>query len=364
MTTNVALKPDDLDTAERVEIDTATSPDEALDAASGQDAVDIRFASFKDGRGFSLAAVLRARGYAGQLRAVGDLLPDQIDHLTRSGFDAVTPDKADDPRWQRTGFSHAYQPDAAGAAPAYRQRAFAARQAKVDALNQRYRDASPDEILAAAQAEFRGRIAMLSSFGTESAAGLALLARSAPDTPVLFLDTKRHFAQTLSYRDQLIETLGLKQVKILEPDPEDEARLDADNRLYQRDSLACCDIRKVKPLARGLNGYDVLITGRKRYHGGDRARLDPFEFDGERIKVNPFASLSAQAFAALFRSLDLPAHPLVAQGYPSVGCWPCTAPAEGNSTRDGRWAGSDRTECGIFDSARTTRARQASYRLI
>lgn len=364
MPSNLALAARSADGETRIEIDAATPLAGALEAAQTHGAIDIRFSSFKDGRGFSLAALLRERGFDGRLRAVGDILPDQLDHLRRSGFDAVHPDGGAGPRWGRPVFSSRYQPDAGGGVPAYRRRALAARKAKVDALNQRWREASPEQIIAAAVDAFPGRIAMLSSFGTESAAGLALLAKVAPATTVLFLDTRRHFAQTLSYKDRLIGTLGLQNVTTLEPDPEDEARLDADTRLYARDPDACCDIRKVKPLARGLTGYDALITGRKRYHGGERESLDPFEFDGERVKVNPFAGLSPSAFAELFRSLDLPPHPLAAQGYPSVGCWPCTAPAEGEGTRDGRWSGSDRTECGIFDTARTERARKTSYRLI
>lgn len=348
----------------RIEIEAATPLSGALEAASDHAAIDIRFSSFKDGRGFSLATTLRQHGFAGELRAVGDILPDQIDALQRTGFDAVLPDRGAGNRWTRPGFTHAYQPDAAGAEPAYRRRPLAARKAKADALNQHYRGASPEQIIAAAVEAFDGRIAMLSSFGTEAGAGLALLARVSPATPVLFLDTKRHFAQTLSYKDRLIETLGLKTVITLEPDPEDEASLDADQRLHARDGEACCDIRKVKPLARGLAGYDALITGRKRYHGGERAALDPFEFDGERVKVNPFAGLSPRQFSDLFRTLNIPPHPLLEQGYPSVGCWPCTAPAQGEATRDGRWAESDRSECGIFDPARTERARRASYRLI
>lgn len=364
MTINVALSARTAGRADRIELEGATPARAALDAAGQNEAIDIRFASFKDGRGFSLAATLRQRGFTGELRAVGDILPDQLDHLQRSGFDAVLPDSAASKRWTRPEFSHAYQPDARGSVPAYRRRALDARKAKADALNQRWREAPPEDILKAALQTYEGRIALLSSFGTEAAAGLALLAKVAAGTPVLFLDTRRHFAQTLSYRDRLIEALGLENVKTLEPDPQDEAQLDRDNRLYARDPDACCHIRKVKPLAQGLNGYDALITGRKRYHGGQRRALDPFEFDGERVKVNPFVGLSAKEFAELHRSLDLPAHPLADQGYPSVGCWPCTAPAQGEGTREGRWAGQDRTECGIFDPDRTERARKASYRLI
>ena len=156
----------------------------------------------------------------------------------------------------------------------------------------------------------------------------------------------------------------MSAVRTLEPDADEAAQQDADGALYARDPDACCDLRKVRPLARGLNGYDALITGRKRYHGGERAGLDPFEFDGVRVKVNPLASLSAEALAERFRALSLPPHPLAGEGFPSVGCWPCTAPAAAPGSREGRWAGADKTECGIFDPARTARAERAKRNAI
>lgn len=350
------------DHGERVELNGATPVDEAWEAIDGAPVVAIRFNAFNDGRGFSLAASLRARGYTGRLIAVGPLLPDQVGFLRRTGFDDIQSEAhQNSSRWTGDkGFSARYQPSRDGGRTAFQERASAARRAQVETLNAQLKDASPQEILAAAIAAFSGRIAMLSSFGAEAAAGLALVAEVDPATPVLFLDTKRHFPQTLSYKDRLVSKLGLTNVITLEPDPADEARLDPDETLYERDGLACCDIRKVKPLARGLNGYGALITGRKRYHGGDRAALQPFEFDGERVKVNPFALLSPEAFTALFQGYDLPAHPMVEQGYPSIGCWPCTAPAQGETgARAGRWAGQDRSECGIFDPKRAERAEQA-----
>ncbi len=348
-----------------LEIPGETPAEEALALSEGTRAVDIRFAKFSDGRGFSLAAILRERGYRGSIRAVGQIIPDQAGLLARAGFDSVKPD-AEGPqgRWAlaHPGSETAYQPGPGASAPsAFLRRAAVARKKQVERLNAEFVDASPDQILAAAADLFEGRIAMLSSFGAEAAVGLALLARSAPDVPVLFLDTKRHFAQTLSYRDRLAAHLGLKDLRVIEPDPGEEAEQDGDERLWRRDANACCDLRKVRPLARALNGFEVLITGRKRYHGGERETLQPFEFDGERIKVNPFAAMGAEEVAALYRELDLPPHPLVAEGYPSIGCWPCTAPAQGGDLRAGRWAGQDRDECGIHRPLGEGRAR---YRLI
>jgi len=349
-----------------IEIDGAAPFAEVERMAKGVDQIAIRFEKFGDGRGFSLASMLRERGFTGELKAVGDLLPDQVGLLRRAGFDQIASEvKPQSPRWKHGYFSHAYQPAAQGEEPAYRARTLAARQARVDELNQRYADASPDQIIAAAVREFRGRIATLSSFGTEAAVGLSILARVAPETPVLFLDTKQHFPQTLSYRDQLIEKLGLKNVVSLQPEADELVKEDDEARLFETDTSACCQLRKVRPMAKAMVAYDALITGRKRYHGGERTDLRPFEFDGERIKVNPLAALRPQEVTAIFRTLDLPQHPMAAMGYPSIGCWPCTAPADGAGTREGRWAGQDRTECGIFDPSLVERAaRTRSYRLI
>jgi len=339
---------------------------EVFRLALGAEEIAIRFEKFGDGRGFSLASMLRERGFRGVLKAVGDLLPDQVGHLRRAGFDQIASDvRPRSARWQRQHFSHAYQPAPDGREPAFAERAAEARQAKVDALNAKYADASPNEIVAAAVREFPGRIAALSSFGTEAAVGLSVLARVAPDTPVLFLDTGMHFAQTLDYKRQIIAKLGLTNVITLEPDETELAAEDPNANLFETDTLACCALRKVRPLAKAMTQYDALITGRKRYHGGERVDLLPFEFDGERIKVNPLAAVTPKAIATIFGSLDLPRHPMAEQGYPSIGCWPCTAPANGEGTREGRWAGQDRTECGIFDPSLVERAaRTRSYRLI
>ncbi len=349
-----------------VEIDAATPFADAERLAAGADEIAIRFEKFTDGRGFSLASMLRDRGFTGKLTARGDVLPDQAGLLRRAGFDKIASDiKPQSPRWRRRHFSHAYQPAAAGDEPAYLARARAARAALVEKLNHEYADASPEAIITAATRAFGGRIAMLSSFGTEAAAGLAVLARIAPEMPVLFLDTGMHFAQTLTYRDELVARLGLTNVIPLAPDKDELAAEDPEARLFEADTAACCDVRKVRPLARAMASFDALITGRKRYHGGEREDLPPFEFDGDVVKVNPFAALSAKEVAAIYRTLKLPAHPMAAMGYPSIGCWPCTAPAEGDGTREGRWAGQDRTECGIFDPRLKERAaRTRSYRLI
>ncbi len=352
-----------------LELPADIAPAEAFAAAAYADQIDVRFATFKDGRGFSLAAMLRQNGYEGGLRAVGHLLPDQKDALLRSGFDTVEADDASAPaRWARKGAAHIYQPDPGapqGRHSALHRRALAARKARADALAQELDGADPETILARALEVYAGRIALLSSFGAEAALGLHLIAGADPETPVLFLETQRHFAQTLSYKDRLVAALGLKDVRVLEPDVDEAAREDADGKLYERDGQACCELRKVRPLARGLEEFDAVITGRKRYHGGARGALRAVEFDGERVKINPLAFLSPDEVTDRFKALDLPSHPLTEIGYASIGCLPCTSPASAPGSRDGRWAGEDREECGIFDPALEARARRAgSIRLI
>jgi len=196
--------------------------------------------------------------------------------------------------------------------------------------------------------EFRGRIAAVSSFGAESAVILALIAEIDPATPVIFLDTGWHFPETLAYRDRLAKQLGLTNLHSVTPATSDLHREDRDSRLHASDPDRCCHIRKVLPLERALAGYEAWITGRKRYHGGERSRLEIIEEVDGRIKINPLAGWTQAQIAAEFRGRGLPAHPLVAQGYPSIGCVPCTSQAAANDgVRSGRWIDREKTECGI-----------------
>jgi phosphoadenosine phosphosulfate reductase len=215
-------------------------------------------------------------------------------------------------------------------------------------LNAELRDAEPQAILRAAIEHFGDKVALVSSFGAESAVLLHMAAQIKPDMPILFLDTGMLFGQTLDYRKQLVARLGLTDVRDLRPQFQDLAVHDPSADLWKTDTDACCHIRKVLPLDRALEGFDGWITGRKRFQGGDRLRLQVVEQGESQIKFNPLANWTKADLDAYASEHDLPAHPLVAFGYPSIGCWPCTAPVEeGQDTRAGRWAGSDKTECGI-----------------
>ena len=215
-------------------------------------------------------------------------------------------------------------------------------------LEAQLRGADPATIVRVAVETFGDRLALVSSFGAESAVLLHLVAEVKPDLPVLFLDTGMLFGQTLDYRRQLAARLGLTGVRDLRPRFEDLAIADPDAELWKTDTDACCHVRKVLPLDIALAGFDAWLTGRKRFHGGDRLRLRVVEEVGSQIKLNPLANWGKGELDAYAAAHDLPAHPLVAAGFPSIGCWPCTQAVEdGAVVRAGRWVGSQKTECGI-----------------
>ena len=195
---------------------------------------------------------------------------------------------------------------------------------------------------------YPGRIALVSSFGAEAAALLHMVSRVDPHTPVIFLDTGRHFPETLAYREMLCEKLGLTNVRVAEPRAETIAREDPEKRLFASDSDRCCEIRKVRPLAKAIAGYDAWITGRKSFQSVTRASLPLFEAEGERVKVNPLVGWSARNVLDYIAAAGLPRHPLVARGFSSIGCMPCTTRVyAGEDERAGRWRGRAKTECGI-----------------
>lgn len=213
--------------------------------------------------------------------------------------------------------------------------------------------ASPHRIIEAAADAMPGRLAVVSSFGTESAILLKFVADVDPSLPVLFLDTLWLFKETLAYRDTLIAHFGLTDVRTVTPSHSTLALRDPRRDLCFRNHDACCGIRKVAPLDRELAAFDGWISGRKRYQGAERAGLEIVEADGGRIKFNPLAALDPAELQAIFELARLPRHPLEAIGFGSVGCVPCTSRAVGGGTRDGRWSGLAKTECGIHARART-----------
>lgn len=236
---------------------------------------------------------------------------------------------------------------------------------KITALNRRFGKADATAVLDHAMASL-GRIALVSSFGAESVVLLHLAAQINPDVPVLFIDTEMLFDETLDYQKGLARALGLTGVRVISAKRSVLLREDSENLLHQSDPDACCALRKTRPLQTALRDFDSWITGRKRFQGGQRAALDHFELERPsgsgagarpRIKVNPLAHWDAEDLSDYIKAHNLPRHPLVAVGYPSIGCAPCTKPAGfGDDPRAGRWADRDKTECGIhFEDSRIVR---------
>jgi phosphoadenosine phosphosulfate reductase len=220
------------------------------------------------------------------------------------------------------------------------------------ALDRALRDAPPAKVIEAALAAVgREQLALVSSFGTESAALLKVMADVDPAIPVVFLDTGWLFEETLAYRDTLIAALGLRDVRSIKPLEQTLSREDPDRELWFNDPDACCRIRKVEPLARALKPFSAWINGRKRFQGGARADIPVVEDDGAKLKFNPFAHVSREEIEAIYTLARLPPHPLVASGYRSVGCMPCSSrTALDEDARAGRWRGRAKTECGIHTS--------------
>ncbi|WP_181706049.1 phosphoadenylyl-sulfate reductase [Chthonobacter rhizosphaerae] len=220
--------------------------------------------------------------------------------------------------------------------------------AEARSLAARAEGMTAEEILRLARDHFGGGLALVSSFGADSAVLLHMVSEIDKATPVIFIDTGKLFGETLRHRDALVARLGLTDVRSVKPQPARLQEVDPEGTLWYRDTDACCAVRKVEPLALSLTGFDCWITGRKRHQAETRANLAIFEADGDKLKVNPLAGWTSKDVEAYRVAHDLPAHPLVADGYKSIGCMPCTdRVAEGEDERAGRWRGKAKTECGI-----------------
>lgn len=222
-------------------------------------------------------------------------------------------------------------------------------QADADALNARFEGVHASAMLKALFEEDNlGEVAVVSSFGTESAVLLHLVAGADQSIPVTFVDTLKMFPETLAYRETLIHTLGLQNTNVVQPDPVVLAQKDENGLRWSFDPDGCCEIRKVEPLARAKSSLNSWISGRKSFQSVTRQNLPRFEVEDGRLKINPLGDWIKEDLEAYFEEHDLPRHPLEAEGYLSVGCAPCTSKVEpGEDPRAGRWRGWDKTECGI-----------------
>jgi len=222
-------------------------------------------------------------------------------------------------------------------------------QADADALNARFAGVDAATMLRSLLNEHElGRVAVVSSFGTESAVLLHLVAQANKATPVVFVDTLKMFPETLDYRALLVEQLGFTNSQVVTPDPAVLAARDDKGLRWSYDPDGCCAIRKVEPLARAKDELDAWISGRKAFQSITRQNLPRFEIEDGRLKINPLGDWDKAALDAYFAAHDLPHHPLEAQGYLSIGCEPCTSKVlPGEDPRAGRWRGWDKVECGI-----------------
>ncbi len=195
---------------------------------------------------------------------------------------------------------------------------------------------------------FAGKLAVVSSFGAESAVLLAMVADIDCATPVLFIETRQHFAETLAYRRRLTAALGLTDVRDVAALEAELREADPAGELWQYDPDACCALRKVTPLERALRPFEAWVTGRKRAQSTTRAGLPFLEAAAGKVKINPLADWTSERIEAEMVRRDLPRHPLAGVGYPSIGCATCTrAVAAGEDPRSGRWSGTGKMECGI-----------------
>jgi phosphoadenosine phosphosulfate reductase len=227
-------------------------------------------------------------------------------------------------------------------------------QADADALNERFAGVDTSQMLKTLlTGELRGRTALVSSFGTESAVLLHLVASIDTSIPLIFVNTQKMFGETLAYRDELAERLGFVDLRVYRPNPQMIADRDKTGLRWSYDPDGCCEIRKVEPLRRALSGFNAWISGRKGFQANTRVVLPRFEIDEGRLKLNPLADWSKDDLNAYFEEHELVRHPLEDRGYLSIGCAPCTSVVRpGEDPRAGRWRGWDKVECGIHETGK------------
>ena len=366
------LKNPDLSVGIQINVD--TNLEDVAPHLKNVSLVVIEFASYADGRGFSIAHRLRhSLGYTGKIWGSGSLIADQYALAVQCGIDAILVDKH---LLKRQPIEH-WQEALTSAPTPYRYQESMVQDASVSSpasnrvvgvetissLNARFDGLATSDLLAfALHDESMGKSTVVSSFGAESVVLLHLIAKISPHSPILFLDTRKLFPETLEYQKELVERLQLTNVEILRPNATAIERSDPHGTLWQQDNAACCDLRKVDPLKAALVGYDTWISGRKSYQSELRSPLQLFERSGNQVKINPLANWSRDQLVEYMQRHELPPHPLVSQGYASIGCAPCTTRVcQGEHSHAGRWRGQDKTECGIhLANGKVVRTQQAS----
>lgn len=219
----------------------------------------------------------------------------------------------------------------------------------LDLLNPAFETQSPQEILAWGWETFGQSAVSSSAFQPQSVVLLHMISQTCPEMPIIFTDTQYHFPETLVFRDEIAQRFHLN-VQTVYPDPQAVKQLDNSTEpLYLRNPDLCCRIRKVEPMAKALLGKKAWVAGVRREQTQHRAQISIVELRPDGIyKISPLANWSKRDVWMYIDRYNLPVHPLFTQGYATIGCSPCTRPVfAGEDDRAGRWAGSDKTECGL-----------------
>jgi len=348
--------------ADPAEIATLLEPNadgNALAAAAGGNAgpIAIRFPVFNDGRGISLAVLLRERhGFKGEIRAIGHLIPDLAQFLLRSGFDTAEiadPEQASVWKASVSRIKHNYQRGYRNLLPLRRD----ASRKEAGELDQRLaRVKSLTDRIREMRRRIEGRIVFSTSLGLEDQAILHAIAESGADIDIFTLDTGRLFPEALE-TVELSELRYRLRIRLVAPDAGEVEQLVARDGVFGfRHSVenrkACCEVRKVRPLNRELNGAQGWISGLRREHSDERADVKLAAWDEAHalIKVNPVADWSTQDLTAYIAANNVPVNPLHARGFVSIGCAPCTRAVQpGEHPRAGRWwwENEEKKECGL-----------------
>ena len=328
---------------------------EAAAAAGG--AVALRFLAFGDGRGYSLAVLLRERhGFTGEIRAIGYMIPDLAPFLLRSGFDtAEVVDEGTIGTWKAalTRLRHNYQPGLRNPQPLR----WNASKKEADELSNRLsRVKNLTDRIREMRRRVEGRIVFSTNLGLEDQAILHAIAESGANIDLFTLDTGRLFPEVLETVEVSEIRYGIR-IRLVAPEAREvEALVARDGVFGFKNSVenrkACCEVRKVRPLNRELKGAQGWITGIRREHSDERAGAPLAGWDDDRalVKVNPVADWSTQDLTAYIAANNIPVNPLHARGFISIGCAPCTrAVLPGENPRAGRWwwEHEEKKECGL-----------------
>jgi len=326
----------------------------------------LPFPAFADGRAYSIARQLRLEGYRGELRAEGNVLLDQLQLMLQVGFNSFeVTERFPLADWQAASkrMSLAYQRGLFRSAETevWTERHHGLNDLQEppqpidqNAILEAYAGLEGRALIRAFARDFKGQIALLSSFGAESSVLLHMVSEVDRNIPVIFLDTQKLFPETLAYRDRLVRDLDLRDVRVVQPLPEDLASEDPTGFLHLSNPDLCCNIRKTLPMEKAFKDFSVMISGRKRFHGAARSDLKFISFDDTRVKIEPLAAFTALDLQNYMLTHQLPSHPLKLAGYHSIGCMPESCTSKGGNAdnpREGRWMGKEKTECGIHFSS-------------